>query len=291
MGQDSAISVVVTCYNGAATIAETINSILDQRSEPLEIIAVDDGSTDASVEILQGYGDEIRLIVRENGGPSRARNTGIAAAQGSWICFCDGDDLWHPDKLSRQIEASHKNPEIKIFATSWRRRSEELSSDDTGNHIVKRTDLIRLNQFQTSTVMIEASIFQEVGGFDPNVDVAEDWEMWIRACQLSDVLIDESPLVMYRDSPKGVSKDLTTLFEKCTSVMANAYDSGGLSLNQRDELLAWHRQRILIGQILTKNIGPAIKMTAETLRDSGPTNNAKALLRYTIPFLRSRAKK
>ena len=285
------ISVVVTCYNSAETIAETIDSILDQSLAPLELVVVDDGSKDKSVEILQGYGERIRLIVRENGGPSKARNSGISLCNGNWISFCDGDDLWHPEKLERQVASASANPEIQIFATAWRRSQKELRADNAGFHIVERKDLLRLNQFQTSTVLMKASVFNDVGTFDPNVDVAEDWEMWIRAALISKVYVDDTPLVMYRDSPKGVSKDLTTLFEKSPIVMAKAYDSGGLSPSDRDVLLAWHRQRILIGQILTKNIRPAAMMTL-TLATSGRlTKNTQALLKFTLPFLRSRASK
>ncbi len=278
----------MTCYNGSETISETIDSILDQSIKPTEIIVVDDGSTDSSIEVLKRYEGQIRIIERENGGPSRARNTGIELANGPWIALCDGDDLWHRGKLEQQINTAKENPDISIFATSWRRSFHELSLDNKKHHLVDRQRLLKLNQFQTSTVLIKKSIFDEVGFFDPTVDVAEDWEMWIRAALISKIYVDDAPLVMYRDSPKGVSKDLTTLFKKCSLVMEKAFDSGGVSPSQLATLLAWHRQRILIGQILTKNIKPAIEMATITLRSTSPLHNATALTKYTIPFLLDR---
>lgn len=282
------VSVVVTCFNGAETIADTIDSILAQSVSPSEVIVVDDGSSDESLSILLGYGDRICVITQENGGPSKARNTGIAQSSGPWISLCDGDDLWHPAKLERQIEAALSHPEIKIFATSWRRSYGDLSDKGSSYRIVSRSEILRLNQFQTSTVFMARSIFDDVGTFDTEVDVAEDWEMWIRAALTSKVYIDDTPLVMYRDSPKGVSKDLSTLFDRCPIVMGKAFDSGGLSPSESATLLAWHRQRILIGQILTKNLRPAVPMVLTTLRSASPSKNIMALTKYTIPFLKER---
>ncbi len=97
------VSVVIPTYNRAGTIERTVNSVLAQTWEPIEVIVVDDGSTDHTADVLAGYGDKIRVIHQKNRGPSAARNTGIRAATGEIISFLDSDDEWLPDKTERQV--------------------------------------------------------------------------------------------------------------------------------------------------------------------------------------------
>jgi glycosyltransferase involved in cell wall biosynthesis len=97
------VSVVIPTYNRAGTIARAVDSVLAQTWRPLEVIVVDDGSTDQTGEILADYGDRIRLIRQNNRGPGAARNTGIQAASGQIISFLDSDDIWLPDKTERQV--------------------------------------------------------------------------------------------------------------------------------------------------------------------------------------------
>jgi glycosyltransferase involved in cell wall biosynthesis len=99
------ITVVITAYNSQETISRAIDSVLDQTVQPKEIIVVDDGSTDDTAQILLSFDDKIRVISQRNQGPSAARNTGIKAAKTTWIALLDGDDLWHREKLQRQIKA------------------------------------------------------------------------------------------------------------------------------------------------------------------------------------------
>lgn len=97
------VSVIIPTYNRAKTIERTVNSVLAQTWKAIEIIVVDDGSTDQTPEVLHRYGDKIRVIRQKNGGPAAARNTGIKAATGDIISFLDSDDLWLPDKTERQM--------------------------------------------------------------------------------------------------------------------------------------------------------------------------------------------
>lgn len=98
-----AISVVIPCYNAGRFLRETIDSILAQSYSPMEVIVVDDGSTDDSAAIAESYGPPVRVVRQHNQGESVARNRGIEDARGDWIAFQDADDYWHPDKLSRQV--------------------------------------------------------------------------------------------------------------------------------------------------------------------------------------------
>ncbi len=98
------VSVVIPCYNGAPFLRETLDSVLAQTHAPLEVIVVDDGSTDASAAIAESYGPPVRVIRQQNQGESVAQNRGIDESQGRWIAFLDSDDVWKPTKLERQIQ-------------------------------------------------------------------------------------------------------------------------------------------------------------------------------------------
>lgn len=97
------VSVIIPTFNRAATLRRTVDSALAQDYQPIEVIVVDDGSADSTWEVLASYGDRIRAIRQENGGPSSARNTGARVARGEWLAFLDSDDVWLPDKIARQV--------------------------------------------------------------------------------------------------------------------------------------------------------------------------------------------
>ena len=108
------ISVILPTYNGTKFLNEAIKSVLGQTFTDFELIVVDDGSTDPEVKkICERYGGEITYTYRENGGPSRARNTGIARARGDYICFLDQDDTWKPEKLALQLDFFKSIPDEK----------------------------------------------------------------------------------------------------------------------------------------------------------------------------------
>jgi glycosyltransferase involved in cell wall biosynthesis len=108
------VSVVIPTYNGQRYILATLDSVLAQKHRPLEILVVDDGSTDSTKEIVRDYAPEVRLIEQERRGHPAARNVGIRAATGEFLGFVDHDDLWSPDKLERQLASFSRNPELDL---------------------------------------------------------------------------------------------------------------------------------------------------------------------------------
>src|SRR2546422_11221830 len=106
------VSVVIPVYNGEQYLADAIQSVRDQTYQNFEVIVVDDGSTDGSAEVAQRFGEAIRYVHQANGGVCKARNTGIAAAQGGYVAFLDQDDLWLPDKLATQVAYLDSHPEV-----------------------------------------------------------------------------------------------------------------------------------------------------------------------------------
>src|SRR5690349_5838732 len=95
------ISVVIPSYNAAAFVADGVESVFAQSYAPIEVIVVDDGSTDETAAALAPYLDRIRYVRQDNAGPARARNRGLQEARGQWIAFLDADDRWQPEKLAR----------------------------------------------------------------------------------------------------------------------------------------------------------------------------------------------
>jgi glycosyltransferase involved in cell wall biosynthesis len=113
------VSVIIPVYNGERHLDDAINSVLSQNYKPIEIIVVDDGSTDNSADIARTY-SEVQYIYQTNQGPCTARNTGVAAAQGQFIAFLDADDIWLPNKLSIQVGYLSNHPEIGFVVAKRR---------------------------------------------------------------------------------------------------------------------------------------------------------------------------
>ena len=113
------ISVVIPAYNHGRFLREAIDSVLAQTYAPLEIIVVDDGSTDDTEQIVRSYGDRVRYIRQQNAGVGAARNNGIANARGEYVAFLDSDDLWLPEKLAVQVEYMRRHPECAACAVPY----------------------------------------------------------------------------------------------------------------------------------------------------------------------------
>ena len=111
------ISCIVPVYNGERYVGEALDSILAQTYRPLEVIVVDDGSTDRTAEVVAGYGGQARYIFQSNAGLAMARNLGLTAVQGEFAAFLDADDVWHPEKLDRQIARFKARPELDLCIT------------------------------------------------------------------------------------------------------------------------------------------------------------------------------
>ena len=197
------VSVVVPSHNRARLLRRTLQSILAQHLTDLEVVVVDDGSTDDTADITAEVDPRIVVIRnREPKGVSAARNRGIAAARGEWIAFCDDDDLWSPDKLSRQMMAA------KQAGAGWA-YSGDVNIDDnlrvlSGGPPWDPQDVVALlprwNPIASggSNVMVRSDVLAAVGGFDPSLRRTEDWDLWIRIARTGPPACVREPLVAYR---------------------------------------------------------------------------------------------
>ena len=195
-----AVSVVVPVFNGEKTIERALVSILVQTFTDFEIIVVDDGSTDLTVEaVSRKYGEQLRLIEhRKNRGAAAARNTGIAAARGRWVAFLDCDDTWRPDKLARQLEMLEKaGSPAKACATGYQlyKNGREITfKTKFSPEQFRREILFGCTISPGSTLLVDQSVFNDIGMFDETFLRLEDWDWLLRFAKRYDMMFVPTPL-------------------------------------------------------------------------------------------------
>ncbi|MEM6560325.1 MAG: glycosyltransferase family A protein [Planctomycetota bacterium] len=202
------ISVTMPAYNAAAFLGVAIQSILDQTHRELELIVIDDGSSDQTLAIARGFAErDGRVVVLEtpHGGVSAARNAGIAAARYPWIAVMDADDVAAPHRLARQLEAADREPGVVMWASHvWDigPTGEKFGVDAKGPPDVAAFEELRaggeLVMLKHSTVMFRKADAEKVGGYDSRFDSAEDAEFFDRMAELGPIVSIPEPLVSYR---------------------------------------------------------------------------------------------
>lgn len=196
MNQPPLVTVVVPSYNAEPFIEETIQSVLAQTFPDVEVLVVDDGSSDATCRIVSQLGPKVRLIQQSRAGVCVARNRGLDEARGRFICFLDHDDVWHRNKLAAQLRVFDRDPELAVVHTAETR----WTPDETGRHPPAATvleqspvpeidaelsgwvyhHLLVDSYILTSAAMMRVDTVREVGAFDPQLPYSEDWDLWLR---------------------------------------------------------------------------------------------------------------
>lgn len=207
------VSVVVPVFNCRDYLARCLDSALAQTHRPIEVIAVDDGSTDGSSDILFSYGSRIRVVTQENSGPSAARNNGIAKATGDYVAFLDGDDIWDARKTEVQLAAMKLHPEaLAVYCDHRSIDAGDLIMGVTGALDHPRSsgkileDLIRGQRIKSpSLVMARRDALNAVGGFDPALRYSEDYDLWLRLATRGPILYQLDTLASYRVHGGNVS--------------------------------------------------------------------------------------
>jgi glycosyltransferase involved in cell wall biosynthesis len=212
------VSVVMPAYNVAWCIGRAVDSVLAQDFRPCELIVVNDGSTDGTGALLEGYGAAITVINQENRGMSAARNAGIRRARGTYVAFLDADDWWLAGKLSRQVELMHGRPEIGFSSTTVRvedgdGRLLNLWRCPNGSTEILAT-LFAQNAAIAggcSAVMARRDLLDRVGLFDESLRGFEDPDLWMRLAAVSGyACIDETLAVILRRE-QSVSRNLDSM--------------------------------------------------------------------------------
>ena len=194
------ISVIIPTYNRCDLLKRAIKSVIKQTITPKEIIIVDNGSTDQTYQMVLSLFPEINYFIEKKRGVSAARNKGILESKSKWIAFLDSDDAWKPTKLEKQMEYSVFNQDkYRIIHTdeNWYRNKKFLNQlkkhKKSGGNIFK--NCLQLCCISPSSVVLKKQIFEEYGLFDENLEVCEDYDMWIRITSKEEVGFLDSPLV------------------------------------------------------------------------------------------------
>jgi glycosyltransferase involved in cell wall biosynthesis len=213
------VTVVVPTHDRSSLLHTTLRSVLAQRDVDLEVIVVDDGSTDSTSRVVAGFHDP-RLRSLHNAEPrgvSRARNRGISEGIGEWISFCDDDDVWAPDKLAQQLSSARRlgrdwaycgvvNVDDSLQPVS---APPVLSPDE----VVARLPRYNAVAGGGSNVVVRRDLLARAGPFDPGLLNTEDWEMWLRLSRLGPPAMAEHRLVGYRLHEGNASLDVDDILD------------------------------------------------------------------------------
>lgn len=215
---DQKISVIIPTYNREHLLGRAVKSVQLQTYKNIEIIIVDDASTDQTYALIERMREEdsriISLRLEENGGAARARNKGVENAQGEWIAFQDSDDIWHKDKLEKQLAYAFENPEYRmVYHPFWVKTKTEEGKyprddmRDLSGNIYEA--LLKRNTIGTPTMLLKKADFLEMGGFEASMESLEDWEFALRFAYkykigyLNEILVDTEYIEQDRLSARG----------------------------------------------------------------------------------------
>ncbi len=219
------VTAVIPCFNYGRFLARAIQSVLDQTYSPIECIVVNDGSTDETADVLRQFAGRVRVVEQPHRGVSAARNAALAVATGSLIAFLDGDDAWHPDKISEQVALLDARRSVGCVGCGLEHvypdgRRERIPGRP--NHATRRRTHRNLAVRaywpggSGSGVMVRRDVLERVGFFDEQLIAAEDWDMWLRIA--TETEIDNVPTVLV-----SINRHGTGIFRDAALMEANQW--------------------------------------------------------------------
>jgi glycosyltransferase involved in cell wall biosynthesis len=239
------VSVVVPTHNRKDLLLRTLRSVLGQREVELEVLVVDDGSTDGTERLIRSLSDQRVALIRHEAprGVAAARNAGAEAARGGWIALLDDDDLWAPDKLARQLFAA------RGAGADWAYGG-AVEIDDAGRllggerppqpeRLLQELTRRNLMPAGSSNVIVNVDAFRLTGGFDERLRHLADWDMWLRLSRGGPPACASAPLVAYRLHPSQATLDTRGMIEEARVLR----DRHGVGLTSIRRWLAWSHLR------------------------------------------------
>ncbi len=220
------VSVIVPVFNRQDYVAETIESIVKQTYKNIEIIIINDGSTDDSEKIIRTfqsqYPDAINIIDQQNQGQVKARNNGLKIARGEFIAFLDSDDVWALDKIEKQIPLFTDKvgliySGVEYIDTWGNAIGSEQCDQDIKGAVYER--LIVKNRMTGGTVIVKNEALKKVGLFDETLEAAENWDLWIRVTQFYEVDFVDEALLKYRKHSGNMSSNNTLMLDATHSIL------------------------------------------------------------------------
>jgi glycosyltransferase involved in cell wall biosynthesis len=254
----ASVSVIVPVYNGAKYIAQTLDTILNQTVRPMEVIVINDGSSDNTVSVVESFGPSVTLINTANGGECAARNTGASVAKGNWLAFCDSDDLWLPTKLEKQLRLAHEAPDIRCVIVDFAEITDSVVADRShfsfapddfwvqehyrSGFVVREPITGKLTTFQpsiSSAPIVKRDFYFEVGGFDvEETRWAPDTCFHFRCLSAVPFGVVPEVLMHYRRHPDAISADSLKQLRNSTIVWDHIIARYPEAQPYRAELLA-----------------------------------------------------
>jgi glycosyltransferase involved in cell wall biosynthesis len=234
------VSVVIPNYNYGRYISDAIDSALGQTLKPHEVVVVDDGSTDDSLEVLQEYEGRITLIRQTNQRAAGARNAGAEAATGEYLAFLDADDYWHSQKLEKQVERMESDLEVGLVHCGMFFVDEERK--EVSEHLDGQEGWVaeKLLRFQPviigpgSSTLVRKDVFHDVGGYDTDLQNSEDWDFSVRVATKSKFAFVQEPLVYYRQHGSGKHSRIERMERSMRRAYDKAFSSGEFGHIQRE---------------------------------------------------------
>lgn len=252
------VSVVIPAYNYARFLGEAIESALKQTLPPLEVIVVDDGSTDNTAEVLARYGDRVRVLRQKNQGVSVAANHGAEMARGDLLAFLDADDIWLPRKLELQVQRFFANPDLGLVHCG-------VADINTDGKVLRQylnglegwvaTEMLL---FRRATILgggsgavIQRSTFQAVGGFDPCISVSQDWDLHYRVARQQQVGFVPEVLLHYRVHGANRHRYVRKMEHDMLLAYEKAFHEAGPELRRLRQRCYGNLHTVLAGSFLT----------------------------------------
>lgn len=220
------VSVVIPTYQRAHYLGGAIDSALQQADADVEVIVVDDGSTDETADVARSYGDRIVFVQQANRREGAARNAGVSRARGSLVAFLDSDDLWLPGKLARDIGAFQMQPRAGLLF------SRAVFIDPSGRELRRSrpappitagpAGLVRENYIPLSTVVVPIDVLREVGGFSelPEMSGSYDWHLWVRIAARHPLRFVPAEGALMRSHPDNMMTDPRRMERSITTAAA-----------------------------------------------------------------------
>ena len=268
------VSVIIPTFNYGRFLREAINSALAQTYRPLEIIVVDDGSTDDTPQVLAEYRGRVRVIRQDNLGVGAARNVGITAATGDYLAFLDSDDIWKPETLERGVARFVDDPGLGLVhcgVESFDQNGKLLSVSTDGLEGWVASDLLRLDRqviaAPGSGIIVPKRVAEEVGGYDTQLQPSEDWDFCYRIAVRYRVGCVREALVRYRLHGGGIHLNVARMEIAMLSAMGKAFQSEDPAVQSLRKHSYGRIHRVLAGcYFQSRQPGLFFKHMAKSLR-------------------------
>lgn len=263
-----AVSVIIPAYNCARTLEATVRSALAQtlsEHDGLEIIIVDDGSTDDTLIVARALADDastqgrVRVLTQPNAGAAAARNTGIREARGEYVALLDADDLWVPHKLERQLAVLRSRPDVYAVQAGATFVDDALHVLSVRPCTPSRDALLETLLFQNmpnnmSTLVIARRKFEQMGFFDLDLEILEEWDMAIKVARYCNLVSLEEPLSLYRVHGGNRSRNLGIHIQPGLLVLRRLFQDSTLPPHIRAQ------RRLIYAHFYTMLAGGALKV-------------------------------